>query len=217
MLECRLGGVLDNLGRAVHRLRDQCGGHRRSDADLGLAAALRAREGRGVLAQVADGRAGEQPPANLLHRHLPLALHEGVHDRRHDTCRTARRCGDDQMTAGIFLGSSEGAGRHQGDRAVALVLVVHRARPDRRRLGVKLDRARQDVFLDGQTGLHRREHRRRDLVQEGVDLLLALPGHRHLVCHDDVRDREVVASPRAAAVPSSSHRDISAAPFLGGS
>ena len=46
--------------------------------------------------------------------------------------------------------------------------------------------------LIGKTGLHRREHRAGDLVEEGVDLLLGLAGDRHLVRHDHVGDRKVV-------------------------
>ena len=96
------------------------------------------------------------------------------------------------MAAGVLLGGGQGAGGDQRDRAVALVLVVLRPLPDGRRLGVQLDRAGQDVVLHGKTRLHGREHRAGDLVEEGVDLLLALAGHGDLVRHDDVGDREVV-------------------------
>ena len=65
MLECRLGRVLGHLGRSARDLGDERGGHGRSDADLGLAAALRTGERRVVLAQVADGRAGQQCRASI--------------------------------------------------------------------------------------------------------------------------------------------------------
>ena len=59
MLVSRLGSVLEDLGSAPHDLRDKCRGHRRSDTDLRLTAALRCGESGVVFAQVTDGQAGE--------------------------------------------------------------------------------------------------------------------------------------------------------------
>ena len=90
------------------------------------------------------------------------------------------------------FGRRERAGRQQADGAVALVLVVHRPLPDGRRLRVQLDRAGQHAFLDRQARLDCGQHGARDLVEERVDVRLALAGDRRFIRHDHLRDREIV-------------------------
>src|SRR6185369_5048572 len=112
------------LRRTAHRLSNKRGGHRRGDADLGLAAALSSRERRVVLAEVADRDTGQQSLANLVHRQLALALDERIDDRRHDAGRAAGRRGDDEVTASVFLRRRQGAGGNERNGAVALILFI---------------------------------------------------------------------------------------------
>ena len=81
MLQGRLRGIGDDLRIEVVGLGDQRGAHRGCDTDLRLAAALGARQGRVVLAQVADHCAGQEAFPNLLLRHLPAALAQDVDQR----------------------------------------------------------------------------------------------------------------------------------------
>ena len=57
---------------------------------------------------------------------------------------------------------------------------------------MQLDRAGQHALLDRQAGLDGGQHGARDLVEERVDVRLALAGDRGFIRHDHLRDREVV-------------------------
>ena len=57
---------------------------------------------------------------------------------------------------------------------------------------MKLDGAGQNFVLHRETRLHRGEHRIGNLVEERVDVRLALAGHGQLVRHDNLRDGEFV-------------------------
>ena len=57
---------------------------------------------------------------------------------------------------------------------------------------MQLDRSRQDAVRRIETGLHDRHHRARDLVDEGIDLILAPARDGHLVCQDYIGNRQVV-------------------------
>src|SRR5580704_2179281 len=74
MLKRRFRGILDNSRARVVCRSDQCGRHRRRNADLSLASALRGGQCRIMLAEVPDRRCGEHALADLILRKLAAAF-----------------------------------------------------------------------------------------------------------------------------------------------
>jgi hypothetical protein len=161
--------------------------------NLRLTAALGAGKRRVVLAQVADGGRRQESVPDFFLRQLASAFAKRVHQRRHDAGGSTGRRRHDQMAARVFFRAGQGIRRHHSEAALPLVLVVHRARIDLTRFGLELDRTGECGGRSFQSGLDDVDHRRADLVDEGVDLRFALAGDGDFVRHHDLRDRELVA------------------------
>ena len=77
-------------------------------------------ERRVVLAQVADGRRGQEAVADLVLRQLAAALAERVDQRRHHAGRSARRRRHHQVAARVLLRSRQRVRRRPRRRRAGL-------------------------------------------------------------------------------------------------